>query len=536
MQIFKVLNLLILTSALLSAGAQPYYSVDVNLKVSEITKFDAIVDLLRSPDIIAISSFVDERNISGWSYLYLQTNEHQPDWFQMYAAGYMEGYLEYEQISYVIHNKNITVNNNNPNLTMAHQFVRNQSNWINKMIKENENDNYWQLVNGTLAQLQGVYDGYTAITTKLGLTNISVSYDDIHLISYLSDMNDIVAKYQNTTSDMSELHCSYLLSLTENGLFGSHLTWSKYTSLLKQYKMLIFHLHNPMVKTKTMAYTCMPGSIPSQNDYYTLDDHKFVAETSFGTDNTAVYEWIHYESVPYWIRIHVANLAFDTQQTWTDVFFNNRSGTYPNQWLVVDFSQYTQNKANLAAAQNIIWMVEEFYEYSSVQDVTQELLIPQGYVASYNVPYDPVIQNATGDNTTYWDAPRTFLFAQYAPGIKTVEDFKYVMRLNNYSDTENYCSAIASRCDLEYNTSFPFGAVDAKVTSDTLVVNQDAWIVNGPTTTVNLPPFSWDNWPQYSNYSQGLARVYNYDWAYVSLAKNFTGDWGIGNSYDLTYE
>jgi len=45
------------------------------------------------------------------------------------------------------------------------------------------------------------------------------------------------------------------------------------------------------------------------------------------------------------------------------------------------------------------------------------------------------------------------------------------MRLNNVSDTGHYCSAIASRCDLEANQhkEFPFGALDCKATSDTMI-------------------------------------------------------------------
>jgi len=52
------------------------------------------------------------------------------------------------------------------------------------------------------------------------------------------------------------------------------------------------------------------------------------------------------------------------------------------------------------------------------------------------------------DPTNYTSDIRAILFDKYAPGIKDWDGFKYVMRLNNYSDTSNYCNAIAARCDL----------------------------------------------------------------------------------------
>jgi len=44
------------------------------------------------------------------------------------------------------------------------------------------------------------------------------------------------------------------------------------------------------------------------------------------------------------------------------------------------------------------------------------------------------------------------------------------MRMNNISDTGNYCKAIAARCDLESGRSNPFhGATDCKITDPEMV-------------------------------------------------------------------
>jgi len=56
------------------------------------------------------------------------------------------------------------------------------------------------------------------------------------------------------------------------------------------------------------------------------------------------------------------------------------------------------------------------------------------------------------------------------------------MRLNNISDTGDYCQAISSRCDLQRKTDFPRGALDCKCTDEYMVGNHEAWIIDGPTS------------------------------------------------------
>jgi len=310
--------------------------------------------------------------------------------------------------------------------------------------------------------------------------------------------------------------------MTEDALYGSHTTWFEYTGLLKTYKVLTFNLSNPFVRTNTMSFSSQPGYVTSQDDFYIMDSKRFVAETSYTSSNNAVFAWIHYDSVPYWIRIHVANLFFDTPATWTDAFLAFRSGTYNNQWLVVDFAQWEQQKYNIKDASNIIWMVEEFYKMQSFSDVTQSLLVPQGYVASYNVPYNATIEKYCKNPTNYTNDPRAILFAKYAPNITSFDNFTFVMRLNNHSDTNNYCSAIAARCDLQYAKQFPFGALDCKATSNTMIPTHQALIQLGPTTELGLPPFTWNNFTQFNDSSHGMPITYDFDWVFIDPSSNFS--------------
>jgi len=246
-----------------------------------------------------------------------------------------------------------------------------------------------------------------------------------------------------------------------------------------------------------------------------------VSETTLSVNNSELFLWIHPDSVPYWIRITVANYAFDNMEDWVNTYFNYRSGTYNNQWILVDFNAYQTYKNNMTAAQNIVWFAEEFYNFTSVNDVTQALLVPQGYVASYNVPYNATLEAVSHDNTNYTDDPRYYLFLKYAPNVENLAGMQSVMRMNNFSDTNNYCQAISARCDLNNSISFPFGAIDSKVTSDALIGNREAWIIAGPTTNLGLPPFNWTAWPQFVNESNGLPNIFNFEWQFAGPG-NFT--------------
>lgn len=246
-----------------------------------------------------------------------------------------------------------------------------------------------------------------AIAQK-GDLNMSLTYDQFYTMTYASDLDDIIAKYEGV--QLRPLKCSFLLRVTGDQMFTSHTTWYYYTGLLRTYKVLNFDLSNPLAQTKRVSFSSQPGYATSQDDFYILDNNKFVAETSLGNYNNSVYDWIHYDSIPYWVRITVANFVFKDQKTWVDTYFRERSGTYANQWLVVDYDKFEQYKSNFSAGQDVIWMVEEFYGFTSVNDLTATMLAEQNFVASYNVPYDPTIEKVSQYPNNYTTAPRYHLF------------------------------------------------------------------------------------------------------------------------------
>ena len=58
----------------------------------------------------------------------------------------------------------------------------------------------------------------------------------------------------------------------------------------------------------------------------------------------------------------------------------------------------------------IVWMCEEYYYVLEKFDVTQTLLVKQGYVAGYNVPYSQAIIDIANYTSTWANDTRALIF------------------------------------------------------------------------------------------------------------------------------
>jgi hypothetical protein len=132
---------------------------------------------------------------------------------------------------------------------------------------------------------------------------------------------------------------------------------------------------------------------------------------------------------------------------------------------------------------NFLTILEEIPGYVHSQDVT-DVLISQGYWASYNNPYFKDIADFSGNtnlceinnNFCHDGDPRSKIFKKLANNITDISTLKYVMGYNKFQSDPlslgNPCNAISCRNDLQPNKtiSYPFGAIDAKISSVNLML------------------------------------------------------------------
>ena len=83
-----------------------------------------------------------------------------------------------------------------------------------------------------------------------------------------------------------------------------------------------------------------------------------------------------------WVRVVVANRIAENGNEWCSIFEKANSGTYNNQWMVLDYKLF---KAGQSLQPDTLWILEQVPGTVHMADMTV-LLEQRGYWASYNLP------------------------------------------------------------------------------------------------------------------------------------------------------
>jgi hypothetical protein len=95
------------------------------------------------------------------------------------------------------------------------------------------------------------------------------------------------------------------------------------------------------------------------------------------------------------VRAMVANRLGHCGRSWSKTFALYNSGTYNNQWMVVDYKRFKKGKHQSQLSNNLLWVLEQLPGHTRAEDKT-EVLRKQSYWPSYNTPYFPDIYNLSG--------------------------------------------------------------------------------------------------------------------------------------------
>eukprot|EP00754_Rhynchopus_humris_P016136 Rhum_TRINITY_DN14495_c0_g1::Rhum_TRINITY_DN14495_c0_g1_i6::g.91722::m.91722 len=299
---------------------------------------------------------------------------------------------------------------------------------------------------------------------------------------------------QNTkiAGDMSELYMGQAV-------------WYHYYAMNRIYKQYHFALQSPSVAAKRVSFSSYPGSLESLDDFYMMDSGLGMVQTSISFSNPKLYSLIKPQSLLSWQRVRVANSVAKTGQEWHTLASTAFSGTYCNQYMVVDFNLYKKGEP---IADGTLWVVEEIPGQMPGKDVSE--ILAYGYWPSYNVPYFPQVYEDSGfaamarrgvPSAAYQDAPRANIFRRDSTKATSLDTFASLMRQNQYK-TDPYskgsaCNAICCRGDLAAGWGM-LGCMDAKVTNSELVRNLTARIQSGPTRggVDKLETFAWSSYPE----------------------------------------
>ena len=296
-----------------------------------------------------------------------------------------------------------------------------------------------------------------------------------------------------------------------------------------------------------MMMSSYPGALSSIDDWYVMDSGLATMETTNDVLNNTLYTmYVKPQSLFTWHRVRVCNALTTSAQEWVHTFAKYNSGTYNNQWMALEYKSFVRGQP---LKDGLLWIAEQvmysivlllfFFFLISIHTVQQmpgsvafadvTSVLERGYWASYNVPSIesvyvksgyPALVAKQGPSHSYDLAPRSRLYRSYVNSmdrnLSTVQKF---MRYNDYKNDAlqngNPSWAIMSRYDLEpmSNHPSPFGGYDSKLCNLDMLYTMSARVQAGPTHD-DLPPFSWNDWPQYMH--DGLPITYDFDWITIT--------------------
>ena len=470
---------------------------------------------------VAYVSFIDKLLEEGFTYLTVSSTPGYEDAYQAYSAGYLEGYLTQHLINLTFYNNNMDHlhlgDDVNGFLTENYQYIK-----ANADSKKDET--YWYQVGLLLYQIKGIEDAFLGNSPVI--SNEIDPLGHIWLLNWkLTELWDVQQKFMYGVSDEEVFgsgSCSALIKNLGDDLVVSHVTWWDYSTMLRAVKkytlpFLLSQLYGSTVPGSVILESSYPGLVHSVDDYYVTNQQLTVTETTNGVYNRTLFQNIQAQgSLPYFLRVVIANRLSTSGKDWVDLFSKFNSGTYNNQWMVVDYKKFAPQ---YGATAGTLWVLEQMPGFVVSKDMSTTLQSDKKAWTSYNAPYFQKVQdldnitvliNEYGPFFSHDSCPRANIFNR---DLHTVVDVNTTIQLMRYNDFRNdpYAKSnctplgysaengISARCDLNpINSTCKIasegprchGATDLKVVNMQMVADMQMVAISGPTHE-QQPVFDW---------------------------------------------
>ena len=113
------------------------------------------------------------------------------------------------------------------------------------------------------------------------------------------------------------------------------------------------------------------GALTSIDDFYILSSGLVVQETSITNINTELWTRIRAESIVLeFIRNLVANRLAESGKEWSQIFEEYNSGTYNDQFMVVDYKQFSVDTKPQDLGPDVLWVLEQMPSLVKSADLT----------------------------------------------------------------------------------------------------------------------------------------------------------------------
>ena len=322
----------------------------------------------------ATASWIDGLFKTGWGELTIDTSPNHSDRDQYFAAGVLEGRLTakhiYNQATNLAGITFAKTNGTAPANVVS--FMKAHDTWMrSEAASKNSTSAFWRQASGIIAQFDGLMAGYH-MASMLGEVP-PLDFFAFQLLNALGDLFQIIPAVQASErmnwSKMSSAqvraervrrgHCSAIIKVTgdfSDLLFG-HSSWFDFGATNRIFKHYRLALHDPSTAAQKTSFSSYAGFLYSLDDFYMMDSGLGMTQTSNDIMNDELLKLIKPESLMAWQRVRIANVMASTGKEWHDVFATAASGTYANQYMIVDMKRFTPYAAPLKGG--TLYVVEE---------------------------------------------------------------------------------------------------------------------------------------------------------------------------------
>lgn len=493
--------------------------------------------------IIAKAHYNRSLPLIGWSKLYIETLPYVEDNITSYSAGYLEGVLTCHQILNFYNNLyNIHIEDEKYLKRILSFYSKVENSLQKKITREyisslstQDEKEYWNKVIMIHSQTIGLMDGYNSImkNNKLNIAQfyfINADGEIPELISVYKykekqsyyRFKDSIEKFSKEylqlyfdsdnpekiwTHLMQKSHCSALLKKINSDIMIGHTTWDSFAEMNRIIKQYNFTYNNGRL---LLSFSSYAGTLTSTDDFYILNEHMVILETSLETLDKSLFDKISKEDnyIPNYIRISVSNYLSNTPDRWCKVFKNYNSGTYSSQWMIYDYSTSS------------FFILEQIPGYLVYDNMTS-LFNQKGFWMSFNRPYFNTISHRSGYEEMYRRYGRTYsyeynprarIFNSLIPSINDIEQMKKILRYNLSEDKRDYINTISPRYDLAINPEYRrlSGGIDSKITNRNMVHKGGLIAISGPSSDNNASIFDWSH--HIGEAHDGLLLKWDFKW------------------------
>ncbi|XP_051011463.1 phospholipase B-like 1 [Acomys russatus] len=475
----------------------------------------------------AYGFYNDSMGTTGWGILEIRAGygtQVLSNEIIMFLAGYLEGYLTALQMYDHFTNLYPQLIKDPSIMDKVQNFMKKQDLWTRKNIKEHREDPFWRHTGYVTAQLDGLYVGALKRASVDKLKPMTMF--QMQFLNSVGDLLDLIPSLSPPKGNSMKVlkrwdmgHCSALIKVLPGfeNIYFAHSSWYTYAAMLRIYKHWDFNIKDKYTTSSRLSFSSYPGFLESLDDFYILSSGLILLQTTNSVYNKTLLKLVVPETLLAWQRVRVANMMAKGGKDWAEIFSKYNSGTYNNQYMVLDLKKVNIGKSLDEGTLFVVEQVPTYVEYSEQTNVLRK-----GYWPSYNIPFHekiynwsgyPMLVKKLGLDYSYDLAPRAKIFRRDQGKVMDMASMKHIMRYNNYKvdpySKGDPCNTICCREDLNKARPIPGGCYDTKVADIFLASQYTAYAISGPTVQDGLPAFSWNQFNK--TLHVGMPEVYDFD-------------------------